>query len=431
MITDLDKFTPEAARSAAWQSLWTFPSIVLAALVIAWGAESAQFLVSQAFALTILAMIQTLPEFAVEGVIAWNAGQSPIPANIGLMTANFTGALRLLIGLGWPLIFVTTVIFNLRRNKKFAVSEIRLEHEHAIEITGLFVASLYAFIIVLKGTLNIIDGFILFVLYTIYILILLELPPRDEEKIDQLEFVPRYILTRKRFLRNFLIWLCFMAGGTGIMLVAGPFLQSALGLSFVLGVPAYMMIQWLAPFLSEFPEKISAFYWAKSIVKAPMALMNMVSSGIAEFTLLIAIIPVIFCISLGNISTINFDWSHRAEILLTATQAVLGVVILSKMTLKWFEVLGLFSLWTSQIYFQYRMSQVHLPFSLDPTAQSAVWDFSHISILENYIIIYCIWIVLELACILLFYRHIPLFPALAKTFASRRKKRRAPKRNNR
>jgi len=421
MLTDLEKLTPEAARTAAWNSLWTFPSIILAALIIAWGAESAQFLVSQAFALTILALIQTLPEFAVEGVIAWNAGKIPTPTNIGLMTANFTGALRLLVGLGWPLIFITTVIFNFRRNRKFAVAQITLETEHAIEVFGLFLGSLYAFIIVLKGTLNIIDSVILIALYLGYAVILLRLPPKDVETIEDLEIVPRYILTRKKIWRNTLIWLCFIVGGTGIMLVAEPFLESALGLSFMLGVPAYMLIQWLAPFLSEFPEKVSAFYWARSIVKAPMALMNMVSSGIAEFTLLIAIIPIIFCISLGSFDAVDFDWAHRAEILLTATQAVLGVVILSKMNLQWFEALGLFGLWTSQIYYQFSFSSVYLPFAADPTLHSALWDFSHIAILEKYILIYWIWIVVELLLILAILRKIPLLPALRSILASVRR----------
>jgi len=393
----------------------------MAALIIAWGAESAQFLVSQAFALTVLALIQTLPEFAVEGVIAWNAGKMPTFSNIGLMTANFTGALRLLVGLGWPLIYTTTVIFNISRNHKFSLAGIRLDHEHALEIMGLLAGAIYGFIIVIKGTLNIIDSVILIAIYLTYIAILLRLPPRDEEKIDELEFIPRFILTRKRIWRNTLIWLCFIIGGTGILVVADPFLESALGLSFVLGVPAYMLIQWLAPFLSEFPEKISAFYWAKSIVKAPMALMNMVSSGIAEFTLLISIIPIIFCIALGRIDTINFDWAHRAEILLTATQAVLGVVILSKMSFRWFEAIGLFVLWTTQIYFQYDLSQVFLPFITEMSAHAGLWSFLHNAILERFILIYWIWVALEMIGILIVFKRIPLFSSLKEAAHSLRR----------
>ncbi len=420
MLKNIEEFTAASAKASAWQSLWTFPSMILSALVIAWGAESAQFLVSQAFALTMLAFIQTLPEFAVEGFIAWNAGKFPTSANIGLMTANFTGAIRLLVGLGWPLIYTTTFIFNLKK-KRSNTAHIELENEHSVELTGLFTGSLYAFFIVAKGSLTLWDSAILFCIYAIYVAFLLKLPARDEAKIGELEMVPRYILTRKKTHRNILIWLCFLGGGAGIIIIAGPFLESALGLSFVLGVPAFMMIQWLAPFLSEFPEKISAFYWAKSVKKAPMALMNMVSSGIAELTLLIAIIPIVFCFSLGRIEGIEFDWMHRAEIMLTATQGILGVVILSKMKFKWFEAAGLFVLWFTQIYFQYAASQIALPFVNDSYLLKVIWDIMHIEILEVYNYIYWFWIIMEVIVIMAVYKNIPMLKSLPVAWASRKK----------
>src|SRR5216684_8074848 len=59
--------------AAAW---WTFPSVLGSAMLIAWAAEAAQFLISQGLALAMLAWLQTLPEFAVEAVIAWQAGQT-------------------------------------------------------------------------------------------------------------------------------------------------------------------------------------------------------------------------------------------------------------------------------------------------------------------------------------------------------------------
>jgi hypothetical protein len=66
-----------AAGGTATSALWTFPSILLSAFLVAWGAEAAQFLISQGVALALLAWLQTLPEFAVEAVIAWEAGKDP------------------------------------------------------------------------------------------------------------------------------------------------------------------------------------------------------------------------------------------------------------------------------------------------------------------------------------------------------------------
>ena len=57
-------------EGSPWSVLWTAPAILIAAMLIAWAAESAQFFIAQGFALAILAWLQTLPEFAVEAVLA-------------------------------------------------------------------------------------------------------------------------------------------------------------------------------------------------------------------------------------------------------------------------------------------------------------------------------------------------------------------------
>src|SRR6266516_8016462 len=98
-------------KGSPLSAVWTFPSSLSSSFIIAWAAEAAQFLMSQGLALAILAWLQTLPEFAVEAAIAWQAGKDP--EKIHLVTANFAGSLRLLVGLGWPMIFVTAAFFNL------------------------------------------------------------------------------------------------------------------------------------------------------------------------------------------------------------------------------------------------------------------------------------------------------------------------------
>src|SRR5712692_2243276 len=104
--------------------LWTAPSILLAAMLIAWAAESAQFFVAQGFALAILAWLQTLPEFAVEAVLAWKQ-------EVPLILASMTGALRLLTGLGWPMIYLTAAMFQRRRGGP-PLKAIHLDQHHAV-----------------------------------------------------------------------------------------------------------------------------------------------------------------------------------------------------------------------------------------------------------------------------------------------------------
>src|SRR5687768_16220237 len=118
MILKLIKIaTTTAAKGSAWSAIWTFPSILVSAFVIAWGEEAAQFLISQGLALAILAWLQTLPEFAVEAVIAWNAGKDPTLTHLAI--ANFTGSLRLLVGLGWPMIYFVAAAFGWKAQRRF------------------------------------------------------------------------------------------------------------------------------------------------------------------------------------------------------------------------------------------------------------------------------------------------------------------------
>ena len=111
---------------------------------------------------------------------------------------------------------------------------------------------------------------------------------------------------------------------------------------------------------------------------------------------------------------------HRAEIMLTATQGILGVVILAKMTFRWFEAAGLFILWCTQIYFQYAASQVLIPFTADPFAHKIIWDVLHIDILEAFTLMYWAWIAVEIILILLADKKIPLIPALKVAWNTRR-----------
>ncbi|HVG21029.1 MAG TPA: hypothetical protein VNI02_18410 [Blastocatellia bacterium] len=338
----------QGAASAAW----TFPSVLGSAMLIAWGAEAAQFLISQGLALAILAWLQTLPEFAVEAVIAWEAGKA-VAANsnaahaTALMTANFTGSLRLLVGLGWPMIYATAAIFYRRRAKE-RLGGIKLEDEHAVEIVFLLISIAYFFIVWLKGTLNWVDTIALTLIYLIYLYFLNKIPPQGEEKMEDLDRIPRFILRQRRAMRNAIIGGLFAGGGLILYFSAHPFLESLKAIAVGLGLSTFVFVQWVAPFLSEFPEKVSAFNWARRVTTAPIALMNMVSSNINQWTMLAAMLPIAYAMALGHWATIDFDHHQEIEILMTIGQSLLGVLLLANMRFSWWEAALLFLLWAVQ-----------------------------------------------------------------------------------
>ena len=105
-----------------------------------------------------------------------------------------------------------------------------------------------------------------------------------------------------------------------------------MGFAGAIGIPIFIMVQWLAPLVSEFPELASTFYFARQR-KAPMALMNIVSSNINQWTLLVAMLPIVLSFGAGSVSVIKFDPEQEAELLLTVAQSMVGLVLLLNMNL--------------------------------------------------------------------------------------------------
>ena len=327
---------------AAFMAAWTFPLMMLSAFVIAWGAEVAQFFMSQGVALAILAWLQILPEFAVEADIAWRQ-------NVVNMTANFTGSIRLLVGLGWPMIYATAALVHHRRTGVW-LKEVTLERDHSVSVVGLLVPTLYFLVIWAKASLAVYDAVVLIVMYFVYLWLLNRVPPKDQdhENAEELDYVPRKVLALRPGLRGAVIVLMFLLGGGLLLAVTHPFVDSLMALALTLGMSEYVFIQWVAPLLSEFPEFLSAFRWAKKVTEAPMALMNVVSSNINQWTVLAGMIPIVYSVSLGHVASVPFDGMHSHEVLLTVLQSLVGMVFLVNMRFAWWEAIVMFVLWFVQ-----------------------------------------------------------------------------------
>jgi cation:H+ antiporter len=334
------------ATASPLTALWTFPAMLAAAFLVAWGAEAAEFLMSQGLALALLAWLQTAPEFAVEAVIAWHAGKDP--AMVHLAIANFTGSLRLLVGLGWPMIYSVAWWSSRRRGREYA--GLTLHAHHSVEVVMLLPPILYFFVIVAKGTLGLVDAAVLGAMYFVYLAILLKLPPREEdvETAAEIPRVARWALSFRGGGRWLAVGALFLGGGAILYYTAHPFLESLLALAISLGVSQFVFVQWVAPFLSEFPEKVSAFLWARRITRAPVALMNLVSSNINQWSILSGLIPVIYCWSHGSTAPLPLDAHQRIEILLTIVQSLLGWLLLASMSLTGYEAAVLFLFWLIQ-----------------------------------------------------------------------------------
>ena len=386
---DLGATPPEAISASPLSALWTFPAMILSAFLVAWGAEAAEFLISQGLALAVLALVQTFPEFAVEAVIAWKAGKNPPMVHLAI--ANFTGSLRLLTGLGWPMIYGVAAFYSVRKKKR-RLGRIQLPDEHSVEVLGLLPPLLYFVVIWAKGNLSLVDSAILAATYAGYLWILLRLPPRADtvEEDEEVPAVSRWALSYTGARRWAAVGALLFGGGAIIFFVAEPFLNSMMSLAVSMGLSQFVFIQWVAPFLSEFPEKTSAFAWARRVTRAPVALMNMVSSNINQWGILSGLLAVIYCWSHGSTEPLPFDAFQRQEILLTIVQAFLGWLFLASMDLAAYEAAGLFVLWLFQF--------------LVPSSRHVM------------LYVYGAWIAIEVALVVSGRKKLAAFPAFARVW---------------
>ncbi|MBI2933238.1 MAG: hypothetical protein HYY16_16455 [Planctomycetes bacterium] len=346
-----------AGTGKAIHAVWTAPAVLLSAFLIAWGAEAAQFLMSQGLALAILAWLQTLPEFAVEATLAWKAGRGT-PDDVHLVTANFTGSIRLIMGFGMPIVyFISTRFWNRARHLR----PIELDPFHSVEVISLFPPIIYFLYILQKQSLNVIDSIVLTGFYALYLGLLMKMPPEEEEDLSELPRVSQMILRRGRVGRIVGVFLVFALGGAILFFTVHEFIESLKALAPLVGIAPFFFIQWVAPFLSEMPEKVSAFAWASREKRAPMALMNFLSSNINQLTMLVAMVPIVFAVSAWTghatppvqaptdaLPTINFNDEQISEIMLTVAQAALCLVLLLNMKFEWWDAAGMFVLFMVQ-----------------------------------------------------------------------------------
>lgn len=333
-----------------FSKIWPFPAVIGATLAIAWATEIAAFFISRGMALAILAFLQVSPEFAVEAVLAKNAAQDP--SQLHLVTANFTGSNRLLVGAALPIIFLIGRRVLSRRGRWPGYLSIA-EH-HAVEIVALTIPSAYSFLWVLRGSLGLVDSVVLVAMFVAYLFLLSKLPTAEAEEVELLRGVPKWVMeTRSRvFQRNFAI-AAFLVGGFILFKAADPFVEGMKDIGEFFHIPPYLLLQWVAPLLSEFPEFFTVIYWSRQ-ARAQQAFMNIVAAKINQWTLLIAMIPLVFAITLaleGNgFDPIPFDYEQRVEILLTAAQGLFAAVAMFKFRFLRWEAYALLGLWLFQLF---------------------------------------------------------------------------------
>src|SRR5271169_7044899 len=126
-------------------------AVVAASFLLAWAAEAAQIDVSGGLAVAVLGVIAVLPEYAVDLYYAYTAGH--VPEYTQYAAANMTGSNRLLMGIGWPVVVLVSVLVA-RRATGRKVGGLDLDASNRVEIGFLMVAGVVAFAVPASGQIH-------------------------------------------------------------------------------------------------------------------------------------------------------------------------------------------------------------------------------------------------------------------------------------
>lgn len=311
-------------------------AIVGGAFVLSWAGEASEKEISRALALAFLALIAVLPEYAVDLYFAWTAAIDPQYSSYA--AANMTGANRLLVGFGWPLV---ALLFWVARKHR----SVPLERGRSVELGFLVMATLYSFVIPIKGSLSLIDSAVLVSLFALY----MYASSRAERVEPELVGPSASIVALPRLWSRLLTAVLFIFPAGVILASAEPFAEGLIQSGKAAGIDEFILVQWVAPLASEAPEILIAAIFALR-GNATAALGVLIAAKVNQWSLLIGTLPVAYCISLGGIGALPLDARQVQEILLTGAQSAFAIAVLCRLglTMRWGVVL--FILFASQLF---------------------------------------------------------------------------------
>ena len=319
-------------------------AIIGSAFLLSWASEVAEIDIPKALAISVLAIVAVLPEYAIDVYLAWTAAY--IPENVNLATANMTGANRLLIGVGWSLV---VVLFWFKTRKK--TLSIGTGSSPALAI--LLLATIYAFTIVLRGQLHLADTFVLGALFCAYVW------TNFKSEVVEVELVgPSALIgTLPTAQRRAAVGVLFVIAAGTIVLMAEPFVESLKDTGQSLGLSEFLLIQWIAPLASEAPEMLLAsIFVLKGRGQDGIGLL--VSSKVNQWTLLVATLPAAYNISAGSLDGLLMDNRQVIEVFLTAAQSLFAVVLILKLSISVRGALALFVLFALQLALPYNEARL-------------------------------------------------------------------------
>ena len=318
--------------------------ILASAFLLSWAAEVAQLDISASLAIAILAFLTVLPEYAIEAVLAWdagasfNAGTGAVTAETQRVAANVTGANRMLVGLGWS---VVILVYWFRHREPLA-----LGGHIGSELTFLTIATLLTFALFFMQEVHYVLAALLIGLYVVYLWVSSNKAVEEPELMG----VAAQLASLPTLWRRAAVVALFAYAAVVILLAADPFVEALVEAGHGLGIDDFILIQWIAPVASETPEVVVAVLFALRANPA-MGLAVLISSEVNKFTLLIGSMVVVFSVSAGELLSFPLDQRQGIEFLLTTAVSLFGLLLIAPRTVGWRSGAVLLGTFVAHLFF--------------------------------------------------------------------------------
>ena len=288
--------------------------------------------------------IAVLPEYSIDAFLSWLGGSPNSQAQPEYILAPILGGSRMLLGVAWPLV-MGALLLNRRRGGGNS------RGVPGFELSILLLATLYLFTIYFKGHLWLMDAPVLLMLTAFYLWkalgrkdAVLGRPAalngtRHEDSLGPFERngVRRFEVQRSGGLPLYGSLAVLLFGAFVLIFVTQPFTQGLYLLAGEYGVDRFTLFQGVLPFISKLPliVLVVVLAWRN---RGEFAGSIMLNSHFAILALAVALVPLAGLLrgmTPGVSDVILLDDRQSMELLLTASQSLMAIVILAGPKISW------------------------------------------------------------------------------------------------
>jgi cation:H+ antiporter len=302
-----------AAIPVALATLGLAIGVIGAAFLLGWAADAGEAVFHGGLVLAAVALATVLPEVIIEVRFAF-IGQ------VGLITANLTGATRLLLtgAIAMPL-----AVAYLAYRRRQPAQPFELATSRRLELAMLLIASIFAIQIVARGHLGLPDGIVLVGLYVLYARRVQGTPDEEPAVVGVgaglLSLPPRY---RRASIAGLIV-----VAGAVVATIANPFADALLATGASLGLDPYYLIQSIVPLITEAPEFVVVAVLVTNRRPA-QGLAVFLAASVSQWTLGLGALPFAYFAGGGGTS-IALGGGELVELALTIAFTLFVVAALA------------------------------------------------------------------------------------------------------